>query len=70
VDLFVWIFTARQHITGHIVPNAIKGLKMLCKTLLMTIEMNQLDPRMQVYLFDTVEEKISSNNYLKSVRVC
>jgi hypothetical protein len=25
--LFVWIFTARQHITGHIVPNAIKGLK-------------------------------------------
>jgi hypothetical protein len=26
-SLFVWIFTARQHITGHIVPNAIIGLK-------------------------------------------
>jgi hypothetical protein len=34
VCLFVWIFTARQHITGHIVPNAIIGLKCyvkLCK---------------------------------------
>jgi hypothetical protein len=29
--LFVWIFTARQHITGHIVPNAIIGLKYYVK---------------------------------------
>jgi hypothetical protein len=32
--LFVWIFTAHQQITGHIVPNAIIGLKCyvkLCK---------------------------------------